>query len=110
MFDQIEKEPGANRRSFVCKGFVLAGCLFGLGNSVLMAWTFYAAFFNGYHVLVTVNDFGEAWYEFILIPVVLVFIFSGAVCSVLLFRKSDVVLAESHGLINDSLKRHVKEG
>lgn len=48
----------------------LAGILAGFGASVILAVTFYAAYFNGYQVLITVNDFNEAHIEaLVVIPI-----------------------------------------
>jgi len=51
--------------------------IFGYGISlsmfVLLYLQFIVAFFNDYKVLVVINKFGEAYLEFILIPVFLVF-------------------------------------
>jgi len=51
----------------------LLGVTYNLGLSLLLCYTFYVAFFNGYQTHVTVNDFGEANIEFVLlIPVMIV--------------------------------------
>jgi len=52
---------------------MLAGFMFSVGYSILLYITFLFAFFNGGSILVLVNSFGEMWFEFFLIPVVLFF-------------------------------------
>ena len=52
----------------------LIGFAFALGWSYLMVATFFVAFFSGsMRVVVTVNEFGEALIESIVLPIVLVF-------------------------------------
>ena len=62
---------------------ILFGYCFGLGFTVLVALTFYFAFFHGFSTIVAVNDFNEAYLEFLLIPALIIVEVVGAI---LLFR------------------------
>lgn len=46
-----------------------------VGGTILMYTTFYYAYFNGYEALITINDFGEAKFEFWFFTALLPFIF-----------------------------------
>lgn len=65
-------------KKIVVKLVIFSGYLFALGEFMLLYCTFLAAYFNpGKMTLVTVNSFGEADVEFVLIPVTIVFSFIG---------------------------------
>ena len=51
--------------------FAVFGIAGLFAHSVTMYYTFLRAFFHGYRTLVTVNGFNEAWFEFVFIPVTL---------------------------------------
>jgi len=43
-----------------------------ISNSVVLFYTFFIAYLNNYQVLVNINNFGEAHFEFIFIPISIV--------------------------------------
>ena len=51
---------------------IVAGISIGIGNSLVILWIFLTAYFHGYKTLVVINDYGEANFELILIPVMLI--------------------------------------
>ena len=51
---------------------VILGLCFLLSHSIVITLTFFAAYLNDYQVLVTINRFGEAAVESILVPLGLV--------------------------------------
>jgi len=55
-----------NYITFLLKIYAIVYPLLILG---LLQFTWYSAFFNGDQVTVTINDYGEKWVEFTLIPV-----------------------------------------
>lgn len=56
---------------------VFSGYCLAMGLSLVCCFTFYAAYFHGGIVRVSVNHYGEADMEFILIPMVMFFVFVG---------------------------------
>jgi len=40
-----------------------------IGTWVTMLWVFFRAYFNGYQILVTINDYHEAHIEAIIMPI-----------------------------------------
>lgn len=40
-----------------------------IGNSIVLYFTFLSAFFNNYKILVTINEYSEAHFEFFFIPI-----------------------------------------
>jgi len=50
------------------KALVIIGLATLVGNSLVLYVTFLMAYFNDYHTIVFVNNYGEANFEFIFIP------------------------------------------
>ena len=54
---------------------ILIGIGLGFGFSIILFYTFMVAYTNGdYQVLVNINTFGEAKWEIILVPIIMVWI------------------------------------
>ena len=62
-------------RLTVTKRYLLAiiGISLLISNSIVLYLTFLAAFFNEGTIRITINDYGEAIPEFILLPITLIF-------------------------------------
>jgi len=55
--------------------FIITGMGLGLGYSVILFCTFMVAYTNGnYQALININNFGEARWEIILVPISIVWI------------------------------------
>lgn len=50
---------------------VLLGFLFAISNSIVLTFIFFSAYFNNYTILVDVNSVGEAHFEAVIVPVLL---------------------------------------
>lgn len=59
--------------------FIFIGYLLSLCGCITMAVTFFIAYFNRHHVVVYINNYGEATIEFILIPFVLSIVIVGLI-------------------------------
>jgi preprotein translocase subunit SecY len=58
------------------------GFLFAISNSIVLTFVFFAAYFNDYQVMVNVNAVGEAHFEAVIVPVLLLVSIVGFVCYV----------------------------
>ena len=57
-------------KMYLLKNLMIAigiACL--ISNSLVLFYTFFIAYLNDYQVLININNFGEAHFEFIFIPI-----------------------------------------
>lgn len=45
------------------------GTAFLFASTIVMVYTFFMAYFNDYRVMVTINDYGEAQVEFVMLVI-----------------------------------------
>ena len=71
-----------NRRWFL----IASGYVFSLGLAFVLIIVFMGAYFNGFRVVVTVNDYGEAHIEFVMLLVFTPFMILGCILHFLELR------------------------